>query len=137
MLWFTSGKNTQMNTVTRVLLTFTSFFGAYVLCWILVLLIPLGVWSIVGSFVSLAIAIWIGIRVWRNSAKGLPVTPWGYAGYGAAVVGSVTFLLGFFGPAIFAPDGNHMAVLGTFFAGPVGALLGAIGGFIYSRRQAG
>jgi hypothetical protein len=36
---------------------------------------------------------------------------------------------------LFAPDANQGPLLGIFITGPLGAVLGAIGGFVYGIRQ--
>ena len=54
---------------------------------------------------------------------------------GALIVGGFGFCAGFFGPIVFAPDANQGPLLGIFITGPLGALLGAIGGFVYGMRQ--
>ncbi len=50
---------------------------------------------------------------------------------GALVVGTVGFLLGFFGPMIFAPGANQGPLLGLLITGPLGFVLGGAGGFVY------
>ena len=54
---------------------------------------------------------------------------------GALIVGGIGFCAGFFGPMVFAPDANQGPLLGIFITGPLGALLGAIGGFVYAKRE--
>jgi hypothetical protein len=54
---------------------------------------------------------------------------------GAVIVGAIGFCAGFFGPMLFAPDANQGPLLGIFITGPLGAVLGAIGGFVYGIRQ--
>jgi hypothetical protein len=51
---------------------------------------------------------------------------------GALIVGGIGFVGGFFGPLVLAPDANQGPLLGIFITGPLGAILGAIGGAIYS-----
>jgi hypothetical protein len=57
---------------------------------------------------------------------------------GALLTGVVGFSAGFFGPIILSPDSNQGPLLGIFFTGPLGFVMGAIGGWIYwvvrSRR---
>lgn len=50
---------------------------------------------------------------------------------GALVTGGITFSAGFFGPILFAPGANQGPLLGLFITGPLGFLLGAVGGAIY------
>ena len=54
---------------------------------------------------------------------------------GALIVGGIGFCAGFFGPMVFAPDANQGPLLGIFITGPLGAVLGAIGGFVYGIKQ--
>jgi hypothetical protein len=51
--------------------------------------------------------------------------------YGALVVGAIGFAGGFFGPMILTPGANQGPLLGLFITGPLGAIVGAIGGFVY------
>jgi len=54
---------------------------------------------------------------------------------GALIVGGIGFCAGFFGPIVFAPDANQGPLLGILITGPLGAVLGAIGGFVHGIRQ--
>jgi hypothetical protein len=53
----------------------------------------------------------------------------------------VGFSAGFFGPILFMPDASQAPVLGLFVTGPLGLVLGAIGGAVYwfarGRRKGG
>jgi hypothetical protein len=124
-----------MNIFVRLALTFMVFFGTYVLSWILLLVsLPPGVqW--LGNLVALVLAIFMARAAWARSIEP-PGSALGFAGYGAAVLGSIGFALGFFGPMIFAPGANQGPMLGIFITGPVGALLGAVLGGAYGSRQA-
>ncbi len=53
-------------------------------------------------------------------------------GLGAAVVGGSAFCLGFFGPMLLTPEANQGPCLG-FMIGPLGAVLGALGGLAWAR----
>jgi hypothetical protein len=44
---------------------------------------------------------------------------------GAGVLGSVGLVAGYFGPVILAPDAAQGPLLGLFFTGPFGAVVGA------------
>jgi hypothetical protein len=50
---------------------------------------------------------------------------------GAALLGTIGFVGGFFGPMIFAPQANQGPLLGLFITGPGGFVLGAVGGAAY------
>ena len=53
-----------------------------------------------------------------------------------AIIGAVTFLLGFAGPIILKPDSPQGPLLGIFVTGPLGFILGmAIGFAIGITRQ--
>ena len=54
---------------------------------------------------------------------------------GAAILGGLGFIGGFFGPLIFAPEANQGPLLGIFITGPLGALLGGIGGALIGWRR--
>jgi hypothetical protein len=50
---------------------------------------------------------------------------------GALLTGAVCFSVGFFGPFFFAPEANEGPILGLLITGPLGALVGALGGAVY------
>ena len=50
----------------------------------------------------------------------------------STVVGAIGFSGGFFGPMIFTPDANQGPLLGLFITGPLGCVVGALGGLIIS-----
>ena len=52
-----------------------------------------------------------------------------------AILGVIGFLGGFVGPVIFTPEANQGPLLGIFITGPLGSLLGAVGGFVYARNR--
>ena len=58
---------------------------------------------------------------------------------GALTTGGIAFFAGFFGPMLLAPDANLGPLLGSLVAGPLGFLVGAIGGaghwFARKRRS--
>jgi hypothetical protein len=85
---------------------------------------------------SLAAAIWGGRYVWQRNASGSGILELTLGG--ALAVGAVGFIGGFFGPMIFAPGANQGPLLGLFITGPLGFLLGGVGGFVYglARRRA-
>jgi hypothetical protein len=56
---------------------------------------------------------------------------------GAVVTGGIGFSAGFFGPMLFTPSANQGPLLGIFITGPLGFLLGAVGGAIYWFRRRG
>jgi hypothetical protein len=82
---------------------------------------------------SLGCAVAVTRYVWRRSAS-LSQELAGSVAVGAFVVGGIGFTAGFIGPMIFAPGANQGPLLG-FFTGPLGVLLGAVGGGIYSLKR--
>ena len=111
------------------------FFGTFVLSWLVLrLFLPLGGIEWLGNLLPLLIAAFVARNAWAGSVDGLPAS--GYAGMGAVVLGVSGFVLGFFGPMIFAPEANQGPMLGIFITGPGGALLGAVLGWAYGVKQA-
>lgn len=49
---------------------------------------------------------------------------------GACIVGGISFAAGFFGPIILRPDSPQGPMLGIFFTGPLGFVVGLIGGAV-------
>jgi len=47
---------------------------------------------------------------------------------GALCVGAIGFIGGFFGPMIIDPSANQGPMLGIFITGPLGVVVGAVGG---------
>jgi len=54
---------------------------------------------------------------------------------GAVGLGMMGFSLGFFGPIIFAPEANQGPLLGIFITGPLGFVIGGLGGFILCLKR--
>jgi hypothetical protein len=52
---------------------------------------------------------------------------------GALVTGGVGFCGGFFGPILLTPDANQGPLLGIFITGPLGFVLGGVGGAVRWR----
>jgi len=50
---------------------------------------------------------------------------------GALCVGAIGFIGGFFGPMIIDPSANQGPMLGIFITGPLGVIVGAVGGAAY------
>lgn len=111
----------------------------YFVFWVggaLITAIGLPFW--VARLAGLIAALVIGRFVWRLSgslSSGLA----GSVAAGSLLLGSIGFVGGFFGPIVFAPGANQGPLLGIFITGPLGFLLGAVGGGIYwaLRRKKG
>lgn len=83
-----------------------------------------------GAVVATAVAAWVARYVWKRTAS----TKAGLGSsilLGALVLGSIGFSAGFFGPIYLTPDANQGPLLGIFFTGPLGFLLGGVAGAVY------
>src|SRR5437762_801247 len=56
-----------------------------------------------------------------------------FALIGGFALGGVGFVAGFFGPLVFAPGANQGPLLGIFFTGPLGFVLGTAVGWFLAR----
>ncbi|SDZ03048.1 hypothetical protein [Nitrosomonas sp. Nm58] len=72
----------------------------------------------------------VGLYSWKKLGS-IPEGPVSSLFLGAIVLGSIGFCAGFFGPMIVTPEANQGPLLGIFITGPLGFLLGGIGGFAY------
>lgn len=85
--------------------------------------------------IALPFALIVGWTVWKalrdkKISVGLATLS------GALIVGGLGLSVGFLGPALFNPGANQGPMLGIFITGPLGALLGAISGFLFGVRTA-
>ena len=102
----------------------------YFIYWVPFSLLPVDDQGWIPSIVSLICAVSAGWYVWTMSASA-PDKLIACIVYGAVILGGLGFSAGFFGPIIFAPGANQGPLLGIFIAGPIGFLLGGMGGFVY------
>ncbi len=79
---------------------------------------------------SLLCAAGVGWYVWKKLGS-TPADAFSCTLLGAILLGAVGFCAGFFGPMILASGGNQGPLLGIFLTGPLGFILGGIGGFVY------
>ena len=124
-----------MSTARRLVLAGAAFVMVYVLCFLAWLLVSPGGLSGLAGFVGLVGGALAAALAWRH-ADSAPGSAWTMALYGAALVGAIGFVGGFFGPMIFAPDANQGPLLGLLVTGPGGAVLGAVSGFLYGLGRA-
>jgi hypothetical protein len=127
-----------MTILARLVVSLLVFAAVYLFSyWLLfVQVLPESMpWASSGA--ALATGFAAGWFVWSRlvvGAKGIVATVvvW------AVVVGAIGFSVGFFGPMILAPDANQGPLLGLFITGPLGFVVGGIGGLIYAlwRRTA-
>lgn len=55
----------------------------------------------------------------------------------AVTIGTVGFLLGFFGPMVLVPEANQGPLLGIFYTGPFGFVAGLVWGLARAWRLTG
>jgi hypothetical protein len=111
----------------------------YFVFWLSILIpVPVGRVPVFRITMALACALLAARSIWRrgggiSSSRGLAES----VVAGALVTGVVGFVIGFVGPMIVSPDANQGPMLGIFITGPLGVLLGAVGGGIYWRAHRG
>jgi hypothetical protein len=130
-----TNNQTVINPLIRKILVFAVFIGTYILSWLIFLFIPTGNFGWITSIVSMLIAVGVARTFWLKADR-IPKTLIGATAYGALILGSIGFAAGFFGPMIFAPDANQGPLLGIFYTGPIGFMLGAICGLFYGLKRA-
>jgi hypothetical protein len=121
-----------MNSTLRIiLLVIVAVSSYYFTFWVPFSLIEISDLNWIRNIVSVIVAIGVGWFVWSatrtKSSKGFLSSVL----LGAAIVGGIGFLGGFFGPIIFTPHSNQGPLLGLFITGPLGFVVGAAGGFVY------
>jgi predicted Zn-dependent protease len=102
----------------------------YLIGWAALLLVPGDREHWITNIVSLIWALGAGWYVWSRTGYG-PTKLVSRISYGAFILGGVGFLAGILGPGIFSPGASQGPLLGIFITGPLGFLLGGIGGFAY------
>mgnify|MGYP005854265381 CR=1 FL=1 len=123
-----------MSAPVRLALSVFAFFGAFFIVWMLMLVVLTGDQAWFGSLVALGAAVYVARIVWNGTAEDSTSVSV-MAGLGAAIVGGLGFVLGFFGPMLLAPEANQGPMLGLFVTGPAGVVIGAIAGALYARRR--
>ena len=128
-----------MRNLLRVLAVLVVFSATYYfIYWVPFSFMPfLHEWGI-PSIVSLLCATGTAWYVWQRTGS-LPEGLISSMSSGAVILGAIGFCAGFFGPIIFTPDANQGPLLGIFITGPLGFILGALGGLVYwltVRRRA-
>jgi hypothetical protein len=126
-----------MKNATRVILTFFAFVATYYFVfWVPFSLIP-GARKIafLPMIVSLLVAVTVSVFLWKKTGQ-LSNNLASYILLGGIIVGTIGFILGFFGPIIFTPGANQGPLLGIFITGPLGFVLGLIGGGLYWMLKA-
>lgn len=60
-----------------------------------------------------------------------------FVAMGGLALGVIGFVAGFIGPIIITPDANQGPLLGIFFTGPLGFVLGVVISWVYSFNRTG
>lgn len=126
-----------MPTPVRLLIAAGAFFGACLLAFLLgfAFLPESAAW--IQPVLALAFAVWVARRTWQRLDATTDGSLATHVGVGAAALGGLGFVLGFFGPMIFAPEANQGPMLGIFITGPGGASVGAIAGWLVWLKRRG
>lgn len=121
-----------MKTATRIVITFCAIVAIYFfIYWLPFSMVPV-TWNyeLLPNIVALLVAILVGIFIWRKT-KHLNHSLATSILLGGLIVGSIGFVAGFFGPLIFYPESNLGPLMGIFYTGPIGFMLGLILGPLY------
>ena len=124
-----------MRTLLRISATFVASVATFYLMLFIggalifsVLSKELSYWISLASSVLLAIL--VGRYIWLQTGSS-------HSGFvrsvalGALMTGAIAFSAGFFGPIIFTPNANQGPMLGIFITGPLGFIVGGLGGALY------
>ncbi len=125
-----------MSSLFRGLITFVAGVASfYMMLWLVgALVLPDNTPPSIRLLFSAVAAFVVGRYVWSSTSQ----TSAGFASAvvtGGFMIGGIGFCAGFFGPIIFAPQANQGPLLGIFITGPLGFLVGAIGGGLYWRSK--
>lgn len=128
---YVKGDHSQMMILSRVLALLVVMPATYYFVyWVPFSLVPFIEQRWIPSLISFLVAAGVGWYTWRI-LKSTPKGPVTNILLGAIVLGSIGFCAGFFGPIIFAPQANQGPMLGIFITGPLGFILGGVGGLAY------
>jgi len=121
-----------MKIAVRILFAFISFFSTYYfIFWVPFALIPpTFTVPLVRILVALVTSIIASLFIWKKMDK-MSNELSTYIILGGIILGSTGFIIGFVAPIIFTPSSNQGPLLGIFITGPIGFLIGLIGGGLY------
>src|SRR5262249_32966760 len=97
----------------------------YFVYWLPFSLIPLGGQRWIASVISLLCAVGAGCYVWARTRSGAATWLTSVL-YGAIVLVAIGFASGLFGRRILPPEPNQGPLLGIFFTGPLGMVIGPL-----------
>ena len=125
-----------MNLACRILVVALVVLGAYYLTfWLSLAFVPFEAYELAAPIVALLCAAAAGRYVWMSLEPNVVGGIWRTTLLWAVVAGGIGFVVGFFFPIVFLPTANQGPMLGIFFTGPLGFMLGGVAGFIHALRQ--
>jgi hypothetical protein len=121
-----------MKTALRVLLVSFSFVGFYFfIYWVPLTCIPgIRQTGFLANIIALLLAGAVAVFLWKETASlsnGLASSIL----MGGIILGGIGFVGGFFGPIIFYPEVNLGPLIGIFYSGPIGFVVGLVAGGVY------
>lgn len=120
-----------MQPAMKIILSIVAFVASYIFIYFALIAFIPSVYEIyyLPNVIALILAIAISIYVWKKTSFKNGLTS--HMVMGGIIVGSISFIIGFFGPIIFVPDSNQGPLFGIFISGPVGILVGLIAGAVF------
>ena len=124
----------RLQTLPRLLVTFLAAVATYYFVFwlggaLIFSLLPRALSDWITPLTSLLLAILVARYIWMQTSSpraGLLR----FVALGSLVTGAIGFSVGFFGPILFAPQANQGPLLGIFITGPLGFILGGVGGAV-------
>lgn len=120
------------NRFMRVLVTVSAFVTAYVVAWLILIVMVSDASAKVLVAMPWLVAAGAAWMAWRSGAEQLPSRSSRMLA-GGAIGAFVGFLTGFAGPLVLAPQANQGPMLGLFITAPAGALIGCLGAWWWYR----
>lgn len=114
-----------MKILTLLVIFLGTYFSIYHFPLLSLVDLPIGRMRSIIALLGTVGACWF---IWEKMGINGPKSLISNIAAGGIILGSLGFALGFFGPIIFAPTANQGPLLGIFITGPIGFLLGLIGG---------
>jgi hypothetical protein len=124
-----------MRTLLRLLATFVTAVASYYLVFwlggaLIFSLFPRGLSYWINLATSILVAIMAARYIWVQTGS-LQAGFFRFVAVGSLLTGAIAFSAGFFGPILFTPQANQGPLLGIFITGPLGFVLGGVGGALY------
>ena len=124
-----------MRTLLRLLAAFVAAVATYYLVFwlggaLIFSLLPreLSYWITLAS--AVLVALLAARYIWMQTGSSRSGF-FRFVALGSLLTGTIAFSAGFFGPILFTPHANQGPLLGIFITGPLGLILGGVGGAVY------